>query len=130
MSAISLWPNDLTQSEPVRTPIHMLREQATSLGQMTNGLVLGEVDIFKQEFTRNQITLVFNLRVPTLDDYRYELFRISHSVDGYPAELSCEKPKIDKGIENEDQLKDELKKIFNASETKRIIRTLIGLTSA
>src|SRR5229473_2311676 len=79
MNNVDLW-GDLI-AEPVRTPVTILKEQATLLGSKTNQMVLAEV---KTEVEEGEFVHAFELVVPFLEYYRYRLFTVQHSITLYP----------------------------------------------
>ena len=71
-----LW-GDIAPSA-VRTPASILREQASLLGAKTKNTIEGQVETWT---SGSKLYHSFNLVVPALDNYSYELFKISH---GFP----------------------------------------------
>ena len=61
-----LWAEDIV-TETVRTPVAILRGQASLLGKKTQNVILAEVDSdVSREFKHN-----FNIKVPALGYYSY-----------------------------------------------------------
>ena len=131
-----LWAEDIV-TETVRTPVAILREQASLLGKKTQNVILAEVDSdVSREFKHN-----FNIKVPALGYYSYTLFTITHSIELYPlkAYLDGEVAKeigVDAtenvfgvSIKDEADLLELLAKILKAERTKQIIRTLLAQSS-
>lgn len=84
---IDLWPKAKFEPDIV-TPVSILRRQASLLGEKTQQLVTAEVasGVFGDE-----VVHFFRLVVPALDNYKYELFKVSHTVDRlYPVYGSSE----------------------------------------
>ena len=77
-------------SEGQRTPLAILREQASLLGTKTKNLVEATVDTSVD--ARGRFVHRFTLVVPSLSSYKYELFRIEHGVAIYPITVASEVP--------------------------------------
>ena len=116
---VDFWP-DFTNAS-LRTPVTLLREQAALLGPKTQQLVVADVESMAsgENFYHR-----FYLLVPTLDNYRYELFALSHSILLYPATVSYKSMGIH--IENEEALKTWLKNVLSSKETTKIIEALLA----
>jgi hypothetical protein len=142
----SLWPPDIAASTKRLSPVAILRQQATLLGQRTKNLVEAEVET-KAADHQKKLQHWFYLVAPALDFYKYPLFRVEHSpTQFYPlmirfnvgAETSTKGDRSSKfeGITSREQVmmlrvKSEaeftahLKTIFAADETKKVIQSLI-----
>jgi hypothetical protein len=94
MNAIAeyLWPSDIAKDK-VQTPVSILRAQAAHLGQKTSNLVEGRVDTLARE---DRIYHRSKLVAPALDNYSYELFRISQPATMYPIQVEDE-PRVPLG---------------------------------
>lgn len=80
----SVWDLKLGPPE-VPTPVSVLRKQAKSLGELTEGTVVGKVETVS---VGNQITHQFSLFAPLLN-YSYPLFSVTHDgVRLYPVKIS------------------------------------------
>lgn len=80
---MDLWPKAKFETDIV-TPVSILRKQAALLGQKTQQLVRADVSTSVQN---DSVIHSFRLVVPALDNYKYELFTIAHTVDQlYPLE--------------------------------------------
>jgi len=133
MNAIAedLWPADLAK-EKVQTPVSILRAQAGHLGQKTSNLVEGRVDTLARE---GRIYHRFLLVAPALDNYSYELFRISHEATMYPIIVE-EDPqtqitpnlRIDqrKKLSSEEAFVEWLRGALSSQQTKRVVESLVS----
>src|SRR5271170_6263647 len=104
----------------VRTPASILREQASLLGTKTNQLIEGKVET---QIEGNRFYHLFNLVVPVLDNYCYELFRIWTNVSLYPVHVS---PPPYTEVEDEAAFVNWLALKLSSSETKRVIGNLLA----
>jgi hypothetical protein len=102
----------------VRTPVSILKEQATLLGKKTNQLLRGRV---RTQAYGREVHHFFDIVVPALDDYSYELFGISHdTADLYPVTVG--RSVFDKEAEFVDWLGTTL----SSRETQKIVRNLLA----
>jgi hypothetical protein len=114
------WPANL-EDATLRTPVTVLREQAALLGPKTQQLVVAEV---ASTSSSANFMHTFYLAVPTLDNYRYELFRIQHGILLYPVVGIYRS--IQTQLSSEEHLKDWLKKVLTSNETVRLIQALLA----
>ncbi len=70
----------------LRTPLRILREQATALTERTNGLLVGLVEVNQQSDRDLQIKL--DVIVPALNDYRVRILRYVQPITLYPGNLT------------------------------------------
>ena len=104
----------------VRTPVAILREQASLLGTKTENLIEAAVET---GISQGRFQYRFNLVVPALDNYTYQLFRIEHGIDLYPLRV------FDKeilGLNTEDDFVDWLRNRLSSDDTKKIIGNLLA----
>src|SRR5262245_4360896 len=116
---IDLWGTLIP--EPHRTPVAILREQAALLGTKTEHLIEAEVttSIQDQRFVHG-----FDIVVPGLDGYRYQLFRISHGPEIYPVDV-----RFRTGVlSSEDEFVAWLGEKLSSKETKHLINNLLSQT--
>jgi hypothetical protein len=116
------WPTGIGDSNII-TPAAMMRAQAVLLGQKTNQQITASVESVGS--SPADFNWSFQLRGPALGNYRYELFRVSHSLMLYPAKFDWEThpPKL---VENEGEFKVYLREIIGSEQTKRIINALLA----
>jgi hypothetical protein len=122
-----------------RTPLAILREQASLLGTKTKNLVDATVDT--SVTPDGQFVHRFTLVVPSLSSYKYELFRIEHGVASYPITVASEvpsaqltrglvnllvNPRLSPQLQTEQEFVDWLRHKLSSDETKRIIANLLA----
>lgn len=139
-----LWPQEL-EAAKIRTPVSILKEQASLLGQKTKNLVEGRVAITEKG---TNLSYSFSLVAPALNNYRYLLFTISHDIRMYPLFISVEEeilaeinPELfeewgtsagllasshTEKAENEAEFLELLKRIFSATKTKQLIAAMLS----
>ncbi len=137
ISPRNLWPEDIAVTEQV-SPVSILKEQGALLGQRTKNLVVGRVRGGPSEYGGDQFRYTFELVAPALDNYRYELFGISHGVEFYPLSIDWDSPDkpelwalfVEAGIESEEVLLKALEMIFSSLKTRKVISSLIAQSRA
>ncbi len=143
----NLWPTDIEAHSGQLSPVAILKQQAALLGERTKNLVEAEVETKATDYQR-QLQHWFYLVAPALDFYKYPLFRVEHpAIRFYPLSIKLAKVTSKPGTEekglnafegirtrqqagmlrvkSEDEFKAHLKTIFAATETKKIIQSLI-----
>jgi hypothetical protein len=76
----NLW-GELPNIETIRTPYTLLKEQASILSEITNGLLIAEV-IHNQK--DNFFVMILRIKVPSLNNYTYSVVEVQHSIKLYP----------------------------------------------
>jgi hypothetical protein len=127
-----LWP-DLTPAAII-TPASILKTQAAVLSQKSKGLLQGEVESWTHENdVHHQLVVV----VPALDNYRYTLIKLHHSLTIYPVfidespvprEQEDEWSNINRAykLQDEDSFRNWLRTILAAPQTIRILQNLLA----
>jgi hypothetical protein len=113
-----LW-GEITPSA-VRTPASILREQASLLGAKTKNAIEGQIET---QISGGMFYHSFNLVVPALDNYSYELLKVWHGVNLYPVSYGYQRGER---LENEEAFVDWLGQTLSSAETKRIIGNLLA----
>jgi hypothetical protein len=106
----------------VRTPVAILREQAALLGAKTKNLV--EATVYTESY-HGAFRHLFNLVVPGLNDYTYNLFTIEHGISLYPVSIVGRELRL----ETEQEVTDWLRDFLSSRETKRIVGNLLAQVS-
>jgi hypothetical protein len=109
----------------VRTPATILREQASLLGSKTKNTIEGKVE---SRVSGSSLYHSFNLIVPALDNYTYELFQISHDVNLYPVHV--ERRSSYDELKNEEAFVRWLGQKLSSAETRSIIGNLLAQASS
>ena len=131
----NLWPDDIAVSNDLKTPVTILRQQATLLGEKTQNLVVAEVSTTVEELSAggNRFMHRFNVVAPALGNYRFCIFRVEHTIDFYPIKISVYSPKKgqpDITVKSEGEFAQALKEIFSSEEARRVIHALIAQSQA
>jgi hypothetical protein len=105
------------------SPAAILRAQAATWTQRTNGEVIAEVEPARASSDR--IGHWFSFVVPALDNYRYRLFRVEHGIELYPLRIASGRAAEEvTEVGDEDGLYDALQRIFTAPATLNVVRQL------
>jgi hypothetical protein len=104
----------------VRTPATILREQASLLGSKTKNTIEAKVD---SRVSGSLLYHSFNLVVPALDHYTYELFQVSHDVNLYPVHVGFP---FTVDLADEEAFVKWLGQKLSSAETKGIIGNLLA----
>ena len=115
------WPNDIGEPE-LRTPVALLREQATALGEKTRNVVTAEVESDSEGklFVHNLYLVAPSIR------YRYQLLTIRHPILFYPMTVTTPNTPKWIAVTSEGEFLDWLKTVLASEDTKRVIRALIA----
>ena len=139
MSTKNLWPAEITNDTEVESPVVVLKEQATLLGQTTKNLVEAQVESDSDDVTGNFIErfVVYSAVI----NYRYELFSVQYPFEFYPLTIwwdgypSTEDYNEDgepiyipgrREVDSREWFEQELENIFSNSKTIRIIQAIIS----
>lgn len=130
-----LWPETIGKARE-KSPVAVLREQASLLGRKTGNLVQAEVRGRQSE--KGAFRYYFYIVAPALGHYRYELFSITHDITLYPLSVEVE-PEILEDIppgladdnlairaDSEDEFLERLRLVFGSKKTERVITALLS----
>ncbi|PZN82097.1 MAG: hypothetical protein DM484_07035 [Candidatus Methylumidiphilus alinenensis] len=135
-----IWAEDIGITT-VKTPVAILKEQASLLGRKTQNLVVGEVISSSQDAIEEpKITQRFNIKAPALGNYRYNLFSISHGIDIYPLTIYLENSIVSelattnlilgshnpRLIRSEEEFLGILNRILKSKRTKQVVHALLA----
>ena len=116
-----LWPEDITEPSLIATPLSILKEQATFLGEKTKNLIEGEV---RSGGDSNNFVHQFFLLAPALKNYRYRLLTVSHRIELYPVTVSFDPTGQSFGAETQEDFTALLATLFAHEKTKKVIQAL------
>ena len=130
-TAENLWGEIPTQSD-VRAPVVILREQASKLSELTNMLLLGNVEVARQY---DEIVITLSIIAPSLQTYTYEVLRVVHGALMYPVKVFDVNNVLGRnayqGIEcdNEADFKVTVTEILRSDKVRQVIASLLAQTS-
>lgn len=107
----------------ITPPIAVLKELAQGLEKRTKGLLIGKVE---QTSYDSDFTLEFYISAPSLNNYSYEVFSLSHNLNFYPLQIKSSSERGYLKVENQEDLEKQLKTIFSSSEVKKVINGLLA----
>ena len=127
---VDLWPDKFGQfggSPPILT----LKEQASILSSKTGGRIVGEVSSGRRFIsTDNGFAHLFFLVAPFLDDYRYQLFSVTHGVGLYPLKVEADVMDQVFACESLGEFQAALRTIFSSPQTIKVIQSILAQTDA
>ncbi len=119
---------DINLEEESLSPATILRAQAATWTQRTNGEIIAEVE--PARVSSDRLGYWFSFVVPALDGYRYRLFRLEHGIDLYPLRIAAGRtPDEATEVDDEEGLYEELQRIFTAPATLSAVRQLRSLVA-
>jgi hypothetical protein len=144
----SLW--SIPNTESLRAPLAILREQATALTEQTRGTLIGVAESLGRQasniaigkeamnaFTTGpgsavlgqqggELNFGLSIQVPALNDYKYRLLTYRQPVTMYPGTLSFPLKNLDYAIINEEQFLAALKGILSSPEVQNLLASLLA----
>ncbi len=124
MTTENLWPQ-FSLDELPRTPKTILNEQAEFFAYATKNLLTAKIKVRPSPSSLDEIDYEFEIVAPNLGGYKYQLLKISqNTISMYPCRLEVEGNFNE--IENEQELVEKLKEIFNSEKIKKVIKSLIA----
>jgi hypothetical protein len=132
-----LWPNDLG-TVTTKSPVSILKEQASLLGARTKNLVKGAVAGAHNSLVGgfpNTFCYAFGIVGPALDNYTYRLFTIGYDENLYPVHfLLDDSVARELGVKREDGLvasdeqefQQSLIRIFASQKSRQVIHAILS----
>ena len=119
-----LWPELVAPAE-ISTPVSILRKQAAVLSAKTRYDLQGDV---RTDASGDIFVHRFNIVVPALGNYSYELLTVRHDMQLYPA--TCYAENEGERVASEKELVDWLRGVFASERTKNVLTTLMAQVSS
>jgi hypothetical protein len=105
----------------MRTPLSILREQASALTAQTKGVLVGVVETHSE---RDKLLITLDISVPALNDYRYRILNYRQPIEIYPGLMySGDAPSH---IKNEDAFIECVKEILSSDRMKNALTSLLS----
>jgi len=127
MATQDLW-GEFPLEETVRTPLAILREQATLLGQKTENVLQGRVSLGRSR-SGNEFVASLYIEAPALDDYSYLALTIRYPVALYPVLVVESGPGLfpqGAKCDDEESFVQTLGAILSHSRIRQVIASLIA----
>lgn len=122
----SLW-GELPVVDAIRLPVIILREQATKLTELTNGLLQGEVTTRKvHDELRHNLLIV----APALDNYSFNVLSTRHGVIAYPVIINSFATQKEYNSSNEKEFVEAIANILSSAEVHKTLGALLAQSKA
>ena len=124
MNEPSLWPKNL-DADPVSDdePRAILDRAATEIDGLTGGMVVGEV---LTSGAGDKLELSFYLRATEVE-YRYFLFKVRHTIDGFPVEFIDASSTKSTQLQDRQSFEEELRRLFDTRQVREVVSRLRSL---
>ncbi len=122
----NLW-GDLPAAESLRTPLHMLKEQASILTKLTNGVLEGHVST-----TRSGRKLDHTLAIiaPALQGYVYLVVTVNHDIAIYPIRIHDDVEGRTFEVKDEAGFTQVIGDILSSQKVKSVIAGLLAQSTS
>jgi hypothetical protein len=116
----NLW-GDLGSLAIVRTPKTVLEEQAALLTEATKGLLVGRVlDETQGESFHYDLAVI----VPALNNYKYTILSVIHSLKIYPVRIRAQRPPVTTGHLSLDAFEKGIERVLTSSAVRSALSHL------
>ena len=127
MDTNNLW-GDLPELNTTKTPVQIVKEQASILTQMTKGVLVGEVK--PANWTR-EFNYILSIRAPALNNYSASILIFGHPIAMYPLAIhDLVSTKSQSICSDEVAFVAALQKTLSSPEARKIISALIVQSNA
>jgi hypothetical protein len=110
----------------MRTPLSILREQASALTQQTHGVLVGDASI---RWEGDQFVVSLDVVVPGLNDYRYRVLSYRQPVEMYPGGFWAPGDLLPTTIGDETSFVAEVKAALSSQQVKNALTSLLAQVS-
>jgi hypothetical protein len=108
----------------LRTPLSILREQATALTEQTNGLLVGQVET-KQE-SDGELLIRLEITVPGLNDYRLRILNFRQPIGLYPGRVFGMGILSFEDVKSEEEFVTVVKRALSSQAIKNVLTSLMS----
>ena len=122
----NMW-GDLSELEPIRMPETFVKEQAAVLSQLTQGVLQGKVETGT---SGGGFVIDLVIVAPRLNNYRYEIVRVSQPFEIYPLDLYDLVNDKSWNCGNESDFLARLEGILKSPGVRRVITVLVSHSRA
>jgi hypothetical protein len=106
---------------PIKPPIAVLKELGQEFEKLTKGLLITGVT---QHFMGDTFFTSFVINAPSLNNYTYEVFSVTHDLGFYPLSIRL-KNKLSKKAVSQEEFEAILKEVFSSPEVKKVVNGLL-----
>jgi hypothetical protein len=125
----NLW-GDLPRDDGPKPPAAILKEQASILGDVTHGILYGDVGVSRED---ELFDLELVIVAPALDSYRYSVLHVEHKLSMYPLSVvpswEADRPSRIR-CRTEKEFETALETVLTSDRLQRVIATLIAQSKA
>lgn len=118
----SFWA--VPDSATIRTPLSILREQATALTEQTNGLLVGQVETVQQ--SDGKLLIKLEIVVPALNDYRARILSYLQPITLYPGRLTGMGIQLWEDVDNEENFVIQVRNALSSQVIKNVLTSLMS----
>jgi hypothetical protein len=108
----------------MRTPLTILREQATALTEQTNGLIVGRVEAKQQQ--NGNLSISLEAVVPALNEYSIRILNYEQPITLYPGDVRGIGISVFETVENEEDFIIVVREVLSSQTIKNILTSLMS----
>jgi hypothetical protein len=105
----------------IRTPLSILREQASDLTARTKGTLVGMVET---KSITDDIEITLEISVPSLNDYRYRILTYRQPIELYPGIIFVSGPP--RKVDDEAEFVEYVKMILSSDRIRNALASLLS----
>ncbi|HNY41841.1 MAG TPA: hypothetical protein PKJ41_15680 [Bryobacteraceae bacterium] len=118
------WPT-ISETDADAAALSLLKEQARLLSQKTGGKLQAELYTFP---VGGSLQHNFEIVVPALGGYRFQLFSVSHTPEGFPIHAQVEDKHST--LKTESSFEEWLRATLSSERTRKILANLLSQVNA
>jgi hypothetical protein len=118
----NLW-GEIPKPDSMKTPVGILKEQATELSSLSERMLEGAVKVFTEQ--PNQLSAGLFIIAPSLGNFIIEICRINHGLALYPVFIQISNVSTVNKCSTEDEYLSTLAKILQSDHVRSIIKSLL-----
>lgn len=126
MSNENLW-GELPVAESIKPPVTILREQASLLSRMTNGILEAKVD---NRSVGGVFHFDLDIHAPAINNYIYTVLQVTYGISMYPVTVISNSHARQYVCQNEAEFIADLKEVLSSKEVHSTIGRLLSLSKA
>jgi len=108
----------------LRTPVTILREQATALTEQTSGLLVGQVETNQK--SDESLIIQLEIIVPALNDYRVRILNYEQPISLYPGRISGMGIIGSDLVESEEGFVTSVRRVLSSQVIKNVLTSLMS----
>ncbi len=127
MTIDNVWPSNFNINNTITPPKNILNKQVEYFNESHQGLLTAQLGL-KQDISAAgtaYFVISLSIKAPTLGNYSFLLLNLEHNINLYPCSISDTlngKPYTN--LQNEEDVLNALREIFNSASTIKAIGTL------